>query len=216
MKLKEIGIWTLVVGILIGGLWLLVAAVNNSSSPSNPISITAPEITKDDFSIGTASAKVTLIEYGDFQCPACGKYFPFVKNLESDFKNDLKIIYRFFPLNNIHPNAMIAAQAAYAASKQNKFWEMHDKLYENQDLWANTQPRNIFIDYAKELGLNLDRFGADIDDNATRKFINDEEDKGTSAGVNSTPTFFVNGKSISNPSTYEEFKKIIQNEINKK
>ena len=142
MKIKELGVWIGVLAILIGGLWGLVGLVNNSPSPSAPTQIAnLPSVSKDDFAIGTPSARVTLIEYGDFQCPACGSYYPIVKKLESDFPKDLRVVYRFFPLVNVHQNAMPAAQSAYAAGKQNKFWEMHDALYENQNSWANTDPK---------------------------------------------------------------------------
>ncbi len=220
MKLKEIGIWVGIIAILIAGLWFLVSVVNNSPSPSNPTEIKIPQVSKDDFIRGqqsaSDSAKATLVEYGDFQCPACAAYYPLVKKLESDFPKELKVVHRFFPLINVHKNAMISAQAAFAAGLQNKFWEMHDILYENQTSWAETSPRDTFIDYAKKLGLDLDKFKKDMDADSTKQFINDSENKAVSAGINSTPTFFVNGVHIQNPPSYEDFKKIIQDEINKR
>ncbi len=220
MKTKEIIIWVSVIAVLIGGMWLMISTINNSSSPSNPVEIKIPEVTKDDFIRGSEtasnSAKVTLVEYGDFQCPACGAYFPLVTKLSSDFPKDLRLVYRFFPLINIHKNAMISAQAAYAASKQDKFWEMYDKLYENQTSWSDIDPRDTFVSYAKDLKLDLDKFKKDMDSDSTKQFINDSENNAASAGINSTPTFFVNGVHIQNPAGYDEFKKIIQDEINKK
>lgn len=217
MKIKEIVIWIAVIAVLIGGLWLLVTAVNNSPSPSEPIKITGlPEISAQDFVKGaTESAKVTLIEYGDFQCPACATYFPMIKQLSIEFSKDLRIVYRNFPLTNVHQNAMLAAQAAYAAGLQGKFWEMHDKLYENQNDWANTNPNDILFGYAKDLGLDLDKFKIDLEDSKTKQFINAQADKATAIGVNSTPTFFVNEINIQNPRSYEDFKKIIQDELTK-
>lgn len=220
MKAKEIIIWIAVITVLIGGLWLLVSAVNNSPSPSEPIKITGlPEVSDQDFVKGaTQSAKVTLIEYGDFQCPACTTYFPMVKQLSIEFSKDLRIVYRNFPLTSVHNNAMLSAQTAYAAGiqGQDKFWEMHDMLYENQNDWANISPKDTFIGYAKDLGLDLDKFETDLEDSKTKEFINAQADKATSIGVNSTPTFFVNGINIQNPRSYEDFKKLIQDEINKK
>lgn len=215
MKAKEIAIWIGVLVVLVGGLWLLIAAVNNSPSPLTKIQKTAPDVTKDDYVRGDKSAKVTLIEYGDFQCPACGLYYPVIKKVEGDFKNDLKVVYRFFPLTNIHQNAMVSAQAAYAAGLQGKFWEMHDMLYENQNSWSDTQARDIFVDYANKLGLNSKQFESDIDNEPTKNFITDQVNKAIALGVNSTPTFFVNGKYIQNPAGYEEFKKIIQDALTK-
>ncbi|MBI2613482.1 MAG: thioredoxin domain-containing protein [Candidatus Levybacteria bacterium] len=213
MKFKELGIWGGVIAVLIGGLWILVSAVNNSPSPSAPAAIKIPDVSKDDFAIGTPSAKVTLIEYGDFQCPACGAYYPFIKQLEAEFNNNLRVVYRFFPLTNIHQNAMLAAQVSYAAGLQNKFWEMHDILYENQNSWSATNPKNIFIDYAKKLGLDLDKFKKDADADSTKEFMGKAANNAISIGINSTPTFFVNGVHIPNPPDYQGFKRIIQDEI---
>ncbi|KKQ40920.1 MAG: hypothetical protein US59_C0043G0005 [Candidatus Levybacteria bacterium GW2011_GWB1_37_8] len=230
MRAKELGIWVGVIAILIGGLWFLIASVNNSPSPSAPAQIKIPEVSNQDFikspqlASGSArlpspegeangrQARVTLVEYADFQCPACKAYFPLVTKLSSDIK-DLRIVYRFFPLSNIHKNAMISSQAAYAAGLQGKFWEMHDMIFENQDSWSNTQARDIFIDYAKKLNLDSNKFESDMTSDATRKFITQEMNKAISLGINSTPTFFVNGKHIQNPAGYEAFKKIIQDEL---
>jgi len=217
MKLKELGIWTTIIAVLIGGLWLLVTAVNNSPSPSAPAQINLPAVTKEDFVRGNPNAKVTLVEYSDFQCPACGAVYPLVKKLEADFPNDLKVVYRLFPLINIHQNAMISTQAAYAASLQGKFWEMHDLLFENQNVWSDSaQARDIFIGYATKLGLNLDKFKTDMNSELTKKFITNELNKGLAVGINSTPSFFVDGTLIQNPPDYQGFKQLIQDEINKK
>lgn len=220
MKAKEIGIWFGVIAVLIAGLWVLISAVNNSPSPSAPAAIKIPDVSAQDFIRGlksaSESAKVILVEYADFQCPACGTYYPLVKQLETEFKNDLRIVYRFFPLTNIHQNAMLSAQAAFAAGLQGKFWEMHDLIYENQDRWSNTQARDIFVDYASKLGIESSKFASDMDNESTKKFITDETNKAIALGINSTPTFFVNRMHIQNPSSYENFKKIIQDEINKK
>lgn len=216
MKTKEIGIWIGVIAVLIGGLWLLISAVNNSSSPSAPTQmINLPPVSNDDFVKGNGKTKVILIEYGDFQCPACATYFPLVRQISSEFSKELKVVYRFFPLTNIHKNAMLAAQTAYAAGKQNKFWEMHDMLYENQNSWSDTNPRETFIGYAKDLKLDLDKFKKDLDADSTKQFINQSVSSAISIGINSTPTFFVNGVHIQNPSSYEDFKKIIQDTLAK-
>lgn len=221
MKIKEIVIWAGVIAVLIGGLWLLINAVNSSPSPSAPLAIKIPEVSAQDFIRGTesasVSARVTLVEYADFQCPACAAYFPLVKQLSSEFSKDLRIVHRFFPLVNIHKNAMLAAEVAYAAGLQgqNKFWEMHDKLYENQNSWSDTNPRDTFIGYAKDLKLDLDKFTKDLESDSTEKFISKSAGDAAAIGINSTPTFFVNGKHIQNPAGFEEFKKIIQDALAK-
>lgn len=216
MKLKELGIWAGVIAVLIGGLWLLITAVNSSPSPSTPAQINLPAITKDDFVKGNATANATLVEYSDFQCPACKIYFPLVKQLEQYFGDKIQIVYRLFPLIQIHQNAMLSSQAAYAASLQGKFWEMHDLLFENQSNWSDINPKDTFIGYAKDLNLDLNKFKIDLDSELTKKFVTDELNKGIAIGINSTPSFFVNGKHIQNPAGYDAFKKIIQDEIDKK
>ena len=112
---------------------------------------------------------------------------------------------------------MISAQAAYAAGLQNKFWEMHDMLYENQNTWvSSSNPKDNLLEFAKDLNLDLAKFKEDLDLSSTKKAIEDAEINAMSIGVNSTPTFIVNGTRIQNPAGYEEFKKVIQDEINKK
>lgn len=218
MKLKELGIWAGIIALLIAGCWFLISLVNNSPSPSAPAQITnLPPVSKADVAKGPENAKVTLIEYADFQCPACASYFPLVKQLSSEFSKDLRVVYRFFPLTSIHKNAMISAQAAYAAGQQEKFWEMHDKLFENQNDWANLpDPKDTFFEYAKDLSLDLAKFKEDATSESTENFIKESEKNAMSIGVNSTPTFIINGLRIKNPAGYEAFKKIIQDEINKK
>ncbi|MBF8250116.1 MAG: ppiB [Candidatus Levybacteria bacterium] len=216
MKAKEIAIWLSIIIILIGGLWLLISAVNNSPSPSTPLSIKIPEVSDQDISIGSPSARVTLVEYSDFQCPACKAFAPLVTLLSADFIQDLRVVYRFFPLIQIHQNAMLAAQAAYAAGLQGKFWEMHDLLFENQTDWANKSPKDIFIGYAKDLKLEMDKFTKDLDADSTKQAVNKSLNEGVSAGISFTPSFFLNGKFIQSPADYEVFKKVIQDEIDKK
>lgn len=216
MKAKEIAIWFSAIAVLIGGLWLLINAVNSSPSPSVPLVIKIPEVSSQDLAIGSPSARVTLVEYSDFQCPACKIYAPLVTMLSSDFPKDLRVVYRFFPLTNIHQNALLSAQAAYAASLQGKFWEMHDLLFKNQSDWSDKQARNIFIGYAKNLKLDTEKFIKDMDSESTKQFLDKSANNAISIGINSTPSFFVNGTYIQNPAGYAEFKKIIQDEINKK
>ncbi len=167
---------------------------------------------------GEGQKGVTLIEYGDFQCPACAQYFPIIKALKEQYKNDIKLQFRHFPLTSIHVNAFAASRAAEAASKQNKFWEMHDALYENQQEWAQApNPKTIFESYAKALGLNMQQFQTDYSSDAVNDAINADLAEGEKAGASSTPTFVLNGKKIEdNPRGLEEFAKLIDEAIAKK
>lgn len=207
---KAVALWSLGGMLLIVALWVLVTL--SSGTTSQPTAtLTMPKVTKDDFQTGSASAKVTLTEYSDFQCPACKAYYPLVKQLQKDFGDKLHFVYRFFPLKSIHQNAVNSAKAGYAASLQGKFWEMHDVLFENQDEWATlADPEQTFVGYAKKLGLNADQFKTDYEAGTTLVFVNNAYDKDTAIGLNATPTFFLNGKQMANPQSYADFKKAIE------
>ncbi len=164
--------------------------------------------------IGANAKKVNLTEYGDYQCPACGQYHPLLKQLIAEYKNDIQFQFRNYPLQQIHPNARAASRAAEAAGKQDRFWEMHDKLYEQQDSWKNSSSANtIFNSYAGELGLNVSKFKTDFMSSEINDIITADYNEGTRLGVNSTPTFFLQGKKITNPQTLDDFKKLIDDAI---
>lgn len=168
-------------------------------------------VEKIDWSKDNASASATLIEYGDFQCPACKYYETFLSKLHTDMGDKVHFIFRHFPLRGIHPNAQMAAQAAEAAGKQNKFWEMHDMLYDKQEDWSKSQIANeTFTGYASELGLNIEQFKKDYDSQEVKDRIQRDVDSGNTAGVDATPTFFLNGTKIDNPQSYDAFKDLIE------
>ncbi len=214
-QIKKYSIWAGAVGIIvliIGGLIMLV------SSPSLTTNVTAnvAPVSAKDITNGENKAGVTLIEYSDFQCPACAAYQPLVTQLLAEYKNKIYFVYRIFPLTNIHPNAKISSRAAYAAYKQNKFFEMSDLLFTNQKDWANeSDPSGIFMDYTKELKLDAKKFAADMNSDEAKKYVDTSENQALSEGMNSTPTFILNGVKIKNPAGYDEFKKLIENELNK-
>lgn len=166
---------------------------------------------------GAGNKGVTLVEYGDFQCPSCGGYFPILQQIEKKYGDDITFQFRHFPLTQIHQNAMAAHRAAEAASKQNKFWEMHDMLYERQQNWSSSQNiSQIMEDYASELGLNVERFKTDYQGSEVNAIINADISVGNSLKVTGTPTFFINGEKIEDPGrTVEEFSKIIDDAIAK-
>ncbi len=170
----------------------------------------------DDWIKGEKTAKAILIIYSDFQCPACRYYFPILKQLKNNFKdNELAIIYRHFPLITIHKNAEAAAIAAEAAGLQGKFWEMHDLLFENQDEWANeNKPQKIFLNYAKKLNLDLKKFEIDLNSEELKNKVQNSYTEALSYGLEYTPTFILNGEIIKNPSSFEEFYELIKQKIN--
>ena len=165
--------------------------------------------------IGKNSKKVTLVEYGDFQCPACGAYYPIVKQLKAKYANDIQFQFRNFPLTQIHQNARAGSRAAEAAAKQGKFWEMHDKLYEGQSTWESSKNvAPIFEGYAQELGLDMAQYKKDFAGTEVNDIINADYAEGIKLGVDSTPSFFLQGKKITeNPKTLEAFSKLIDDAI---
>jgi protein-disulfide isomerase len=163
------------------------------------------------------SSGVVLTEYGDFQCPACGQYYPVVKQLEQDFKGVVTFQFRHLPLTQIHPNALIAARAAEAAGIQGKFFEMHDKLYESQQAWqSSTNPTPLFETYAKELGVDMTKFTADMKSEKTNDTVQADRADAQKKGYSSTPTFELNGKKIENPQKYGDFKKLLEDAVKAK
>lgn len=167
-------------------------------------------------STGNPEAKVTLLEYGDFQCPACSGYFPIVQAVKEQYGDKINFQFRHFPIVSIHPNAMSAHRAAEAASNQGKFWEMHDLLYERQDSWKDSSnPASIFQSYAEELALNMDQFNADVASPDTKAVIDADVKAGQDAGVTGTPTFIINGKKIdNNPRDVAGFSALIDEILN--
>jgi len=208
--LNKIALWGGILAVIIISFWAIINFTGTSQNTSKQYG-KLPAITTADIATGPANAMVTLVEYADFQCPACGFEHPFIKQLLNDYNGKIRFVYRFFPLTNIHRHALEASQAAYAAGKQGKFWEMHDMLFEHQTDWAqanNTQ--DIFFSYAKKLNLDSYQYQKDFADGKTKDFIMNEENQGETIGVNSTPTFFINGKHLeNNPQSYSEFKVVI-------
>jgi len=145
---------------------------------------------------GNPNAEVTLIEYGDFECPACAAYSDLVEKVFSEHTNDLRTVFRHFPLPT-HKNAVLAAQATEAAGRQGKFWEMHDILYQKQSDWVDEKsPLDKFKEYAKSLNLDEQKFLADYDSKETKDKINSDQAEGYKLKITSTPTFYLNGKLI--------------------
>lgn len=214
---KKTAIWIGVALAIILGIFGLAMLVNSPSS-STTGSLKVPALNeKDLYTKGNPKAKVTLTEYGDFQCPACASYQPIVNAVVEEYKDKILFIYRDFPLVNAHKYAHLSSRVAFAANKQNKYWEMYDLLYQNQDSWAqSTNAQELFVDYAKTLGLNTDKFKTDLDSSEAKKFVDDALASATGLGINSTPSFFINGAKIDSPNSFEEFKTIIDNELNKK
>lgn len=165
---------------------------------------------EDDWIKGNPDAKVTLIEYADFECPACALYLDVIKQLGEEYGDDLRIVYRHFPLPQ-HSKAIDTAKAAEAAGFQGKFWEMNDLLYEKQDEWVEERDiKSKLFQYGKEMELDEERFISDYDSEVVSDSIESDEANALTLGVNATPTFFVNDKKVAIENNgYEDLRKAI-------
>jgi len=146
-------------------------------------------VSERDHVRGPANATVTLVEYGDFECPFCGQAHAIVKDILDRFADELRFVFRHFPLAQIHPHAQRAAEASEAANAQGKFWPMHDMLYENQAALDDAS----LLQYAAALGLHANRFREELVGGVYASHIRDDFMNGIRSGVNGTPTFFING-----------------------
>lgn len=164
-------------------------------------------VNEKDNQQGNKNAPVTLVEYGDYQCPHCGKAYPVVKQLQEEFGDKLNFVFRNFALTKIHPYAFIAAVSAEAAAKQNAYWDMHDWLFENQN---KITPHNI-LDFAGKISLDMDQFKQDQENETLKQKVESDFIGGMRSGVNATPGFFINGEKLEGPAVYIT----LRNAINK-
>lgn len=196
--------WGVIIAIVLVFVGVIAFSGNKNNSSSNGTGTLTNHVE------GSTSTGVKLVEYGDYQCPFCGEYYSVVKQMAADFNDKIQFQFRNFPLVNNHPNAFAGARAAEAAALQNKFWEMHDKLYEenviyNQaqqqgqtyNTWINaSDPSSYFIQYAQGLGLNVTQFKTDYASSKVNDLINADMAEGNKLKINGTPTFFLDGTQV--------------------
>jgi len=212
-------LWSVGVTVLfVGSLAAMIFASKNSTLPSPTATAKSNYdfvITESDHVKGPATARVTIVEFADFQCPACKSYVPVVDELMKQYPLDVRFVYKHFPLKTIHFRAEAAAFAVEAASNQGKFWEMYTLLFENQDKWSKQSGTGVFEEYAVKIGLDANQFKADIDSDSVKEKVRTASKFGVEMGINSTPTFYVNGKKIENPKGLDAFKELVDAEIAK-
>ena len=185
-------------GIITGTLVLIFGAAFFLTQPKKPV----------DTSFLLSDAKVTVVEFSDFQCPACKAAEPVVVEILNKYKDKIRFVYRNYPLPS-HEFGQIAAQAAEAAALQNKFWEYHDKLFEKS---PDLKKENL-LTIAKDLGLDLDKFTKDLDSDAVKQKVADDQADGNRAGVTATPTFFINGTQFPGVLSLSQFQQEIEKRI---
>ena len=179
---------------------------NSLSSATSSMPVPTLSVNTNDWKFG--SGKVVLMEYSDFQCPACGAYHPLVKQLLAKRGKDITFIYRHFPLPQ-HLNAIPGARAAEAAGRQGKFWEMHDLLFEKQSEWSElSNPSDTFVSYAKSIKLDTNKFISDYNDNTVKERIIADFKSASELKVNATPSFFVGLGDASNMKKIESIKSV--------
>ena len=201
------------VGVLFFALFALLIYKTNTSSQA----VADPNllIGQVSYMTGTKDAKVNVVEFGDYQCPACAYASPIVQQLVDAYKDNpnVNFVFRNFPLPQ-HSNAMISAEAAEAARAQGKFLEMSEMLYGRQSEWSgSSKALEIFTGYAKELGLDIKAFTDSVNQKKFQETIIKDRSDGQALGVNSTPSFFINGEKLNGIPSFDEFKKIIDEKL---
>lgn len=184
-----LGIALVAVGLMVG----VFVAGNRVGNPASTPNADNEKLVRGN-SHKQGAGKVTVVEFGDYQCPACGQAHPHLKQLQTAFPGKITFVFRNFPLPQ-HKNALISAEVAEAAGAQGKYWEMHDKLYENQEDWSELDnPLDVFMGYAKDLGLNIDDMKSAVDTKKFAGFINADKADGDALNLSGTPSIFVNGR----------------------
>jgi protein-disulfide isomerase len=163
-------------------------------------------VSPSDHVQGDSNAECTLVEYGDYQCPHCGRAYPIVKRIQKHFGKRLRFVFRNFPLNEVHPDAESAAEAAEFAAAHGKFWEMHDGLFENQDRLGG----ELYQELAHELEIDPAGLRAALEKGKFREKVRADFTGGVRSGVNGTPTFFINGQRHDGPFDFEDLVESIE------
>lgn len=191
-QLIALGVIVLMGALIGGAVWLWPAPITDET----PATLSHDQlVTEESAMTGSISAKVTLVEWGDFQCPACASVAPIVEELIAKYGTnpDFNFVFRHFPLPQ-HQNAKIASEAAIAAGAQNKFWEMYALLYKQQREWSLvSDPRTLFATYASTLGLDKTAFDTALEKHTFADFVDADKQTGTTLGLSHTPTLYLNG-----------------------
>jgi len=169
-------------------------------------------VREDTHVLGQNDARIQLVVFEDFQCPACVLYVTEFEKVKKQYGEELVFVFRHFPLRTIHPSAQITSEAAEAAGSQGKFYELHDILYSRQDEWSKLEQEELIlkmVEYAEELGLNIELFEAELREGKYTEKVNRDFSDGEKLRVNATPTVFINGRKVSNP-TADNISKLIE------
>lgn len=204
-----IGIGVLAVAIL-AGIVVFGSSTIPTTTPAKQVE-KAELVRPESHAVGPTDAKVTVVEFADFQCPACAATHPVMKQLMGEYADRVRFVHRNFPLSSIHPNAELAARAAESAGLQGKFWEMYDKLFETQAQWSTqVNPEGTFTGYAKDLGLDTAKFKDDLGSEKVTEIIALDKGDSQALGLTSTPTIYINDQQFAGDRSYEGLKSAIE------
>jgi protein-disulfide isomerase len=199
LKMKRYLPFVIIAGVLVISMAAGMMVYRSSSQPETQPSNTSNVTSSTDFrhARGERNAPVTLEEFGDFQCPPCGALHPELKKIEAEYGPRLRVVFHNYPVISMHKHALAAAHAAEAAGLQGRFWEMHDMLYQNQLSWSPADDvRPVFIQYARDLNLDIERFTRDMDSPEVAARVRSDYERGSSQRVEGTPTLFINGRQM--------------------
>ncbi len=209
-----IGISVITLVLVVGAAFLFGGNSSSTSQNTQPIKNANILIRPSSAEINNHS-KVTLVEFGDFQCPACGEEYPVVTQLLQNYKGKINYVFRNFPLPQ-HANAPEAAEAAEAAKAQGNFFGMFNLLYQNQTTWSDvSDPTSYFLTYAKALHLDVKKFESDVKSKKYNNIIQQDINDGYAVSVNATPTFFLNGVPMVGVLPYSDFQTAIDKDLSK-
>lgn len=189
---------------------------SSSDAISGEVSEDLPEVTEEDHIFGEEDAPITIVKYSDFQCPACAQFESVLDRVLEEYPEDVRIVYRHFPLRSIHANAERAGRAAEAAALQGEFQEYHDEVFDTQSDWSGLRGGELdefFVEIARGLDLDLEQFEADYESEEVKEAVREDLRGAQQLGLTSTPSFYLNEVRIQNPNGYQAFAELIDEEI---
>jgi len=214
--MKNFTFWIVTILIIIGALLGLFFLATMGPEDGTPSGVLAVPVNEEDHSKGSDDALIVLVEYSDFLCPWCATLAPIMDGINNDFGDRVKIVFRHLPLVSLHPTAPLAAQATEAAAFQGKFWEMHDILFEKQESWGGLSEEEtieIFVAYAQDIGLDVDKFRVDLESEAVMVAVVEDIQGAQRGGLTGTPSVYFNDQLLE-LETMEDIRNVVEEAIN--
>jgi protein-disulfide isomerase len=198
--------------VIAGGVWMFTQS-NADAGTTAPATLSSTTASATEWGLGNPDARLRIDEFGDYQCGACGFYHPIIKEVLDEFGDDVYFVWNHFPLINAHQFAVLAASATEAAGRQGQFWEMHDLIMRNQQVWSRGMASSAFLSYARELGLDDEQFLRDVRDEEILRKIETSYNRGQSLSIRAVPSFFFNGEYTEVPGSAAGFKAVVAQKL---